>query len=127
MRKTSIRFLAVLFASAFWLPAAWADADAGKAYFTSIEGGNCKSCHYTNDRRMVGPGLADVTRLHTEEWLHLWLKDPQGTWQAEHPETLDLKSRTRKQRSRATSCVKKPMTDEQMDDLLDFLKTLETE
>ncbi|MBW2280745.1 MAG: cytochrome c [Deltaproteobacteria bacterium] len=104
-----------------------AGAKAGKVYFDSIKGGNCKTCHYTNDRRLVGPGMRDVTTRHSDEWLRSWLKDPQGTWKSDHPETADLKKRTRKTRVGATSCMKQPMSDEETRNLIDFLSTLKEE
>jgi hypothetical protein len=104
-----------------------ADADAGEKLFESIESGNCATGHYTMTLRKVGPGLENVTSRHSEEWLRSWLKDPQGTWQSDHPETLALREQTRKLRSRATSCVKKPMEDQQLEDLVDYLGTLESE
>ena len=103
------------------------DPEAGKLFFESVEGGNCKTCHYTSKLRMVGPGMESVTKRHTEAWLRMWLTDPQGTWRSDHPETEELKSRTRKGRVPVTSCVKKPMTEGQVDDLISFLKTLEKE
>ncbi len=103
------------------------DPDAGKQFFDSIRGGNCKICHYTNERRMVGPGMRNVTRRHTEDWLRMWLNDPQGTWRSGHPETEELRTRTRKNKVPVTACVKQPMTEKQVDDLISFLKTLETD
>ncbi len=88
------------------------------------ESGNCATCHYTTALRKVGPGLQGVTTRHSEEWLFSWLKDPQGTWRSDHPETLALRERTRKLRSRATSCVKKPMAEQELDDLMNDLGTL---
>ncbi len=75
------------------------------------------------------PGFSaeNVTKRHSEEWLRLWLSDPQGTWKSDHPETRELKERTRKAKAPATSCVKKPMDEAQTRDLFDYLKTLETE
>ncbi|MAE95236.1 MAG: hypothetical protein CL910_11300 [Deltaproteobacteria bacterium] len=101
------------------------DPEAGKIFFESIQGGNCKTCHYTNQLRMVGPGMENVTRRHTREWMRSWLTDPQGTWQSDHPETEDLKSRTRKGRVPVTACQKGKMTEGQLNDLISFLETLE--
>ena len=127
MRTTLAPLLVVLLASVVWAPSASADPEAGKTYFESIEGGNCKTCHYTSKLRMVGPGMQNVTRRHTEDWLRLWLHDPQGTWKSDHPETRELKERTRKARAPATSCMKKPMDETQTNDLVDYLKALETD
>lgn len=124
--KTTALLVAIL-ASTVWASEATADPEAGKTFFDSIEGGNCKACHYTTKLRMVGPGMENVTKRHSEEWLQLWLSDPQGTWKGDHPETQELKERTRKVKAPATSCVKKPMDETQTRDLVDYLKTLETE
>ncbi|MDP6980702.1 MAG: hypothetical protein QF570_19230 [Myxococcota bacterium] len=96
----------------------------GKELFESAEGGSCSTCHHTTNMLKVGPGLLDVSKRHTDEWLTMWLKDPQGTWRSEHPETLELRERTRKLRSRATSCVKKPMDDETRQKIVDYMGTL---
>ena len=125
--KTLVVALAGLLAAGLGAGEALADAEAGKAYFEDIKGGNCKTCHYTNDRRLIGPGMQDVTVRHSDEWLRSWLKDPQATWKSEHPETAELKQRTRKARVRATSCMKQPMTDQQTDNLIEFLATLKGE
>lgn len=99
----------------------------GKVLFESATDGNCVPCHYTTGLRKVGPGLLDVTKRHSREWLVAWLTDPQGTWRSEHPETLELRQRTRKLRSRATSCIKRPMEEEKLQDLVDYLETLVSE
>lgn len=127
MKTTLVSLLVVLSTSVVWAPDTSADPEAGQTFFDSIEGGNCKSCHYTSKLRMVGPGLENVTRRHSEQWLRLWLSDPQGTWKSDHPETRELKERTRKIKAPATSCVKKPMDETQTGDLVDYLKTLETD
>ena len=101
-----------------------ADVEAGRQLFESAESGNCATCHNTTTLNKVGPGLQDVAGRHSEEWLLSWMKDPQGTWQSDHPETLELRERTHKLRSRATSCVKKPMEEQQLVDLMDYLGTL---
>ena len=127
MKAALASLLVVLSAWFVWAPDASADPEAGKSLFESIEGGNCKSCHYTSKLRMVGPGLENVTRRHSHEWLRVWLHDPMGTWKGDHPETRELKERTRKMKVPATSCVKKPMDEAQVGDLLDYLNTLETD
>ena len=127
MRKTLILLMGSLLVSALWVPVAWADAEKGKTYFRSVQDGNCSTCHYTDSKRLVGPGMENVTKRHSDEWLRQWLKDPQATWSSNHPETLELKIRVRKKQMKYTSCQKKPMTGEQIGDLLDFFNTLEKE
>ena len=125
MRNTVIFLLGGLLVSTLWAPMARADAKKGETYFRSVEGGNCKTCHSISSKRLVGPGMENVTKRHSDGWLRQWLQNPQATWKSEHPETLDLKSRMRKTRVKVTSCQKKHMTEEQIGDLVDFLKTLE--
>lgn len=103
----------------------WADAARGEEIFNSMQEGDCKSCHRVDGSKLVGPGLADVTKRHSKEWILEFLKDPQSTWTSEHPETIELKKRVRKTRVPITACKKNPMTAAQLQDLLDYLSTLE--
>ncbi len=114
--------LAFFFVSAF---PAWADAKKGEEIFNDMQKGDCKSCHRVDSRKLVGPGLANVTKRHSDVWLKKFLKDPQGTWSSDHPETLELKKRVRKTRVPITVCKKNPMTSDQLQDLVDYLSTLE--
>ncbi len=109
-----------------YVSALWADPKRGEEFFKSVEGGNCMTCHYLDDKRLVGPGLQNVTKRHSDEWLKGFLKDPQAMWSSDHEETLDLRKRVHKKRNKYTSC-KKPenITQEQIQDLMDYLKTLE--
>lgn len=115
-------------ASLFYLLGAfpsWADAAKGEEIFNSMQQGDCKSCHRVDGSKLVGPGLADVTKRHSKEWILEFLKDPQSTWKSDHPETIELKDRVRKTRVPFTTCKKNPMTAEQLQDLFDYLSTLE--
>jgi cytochrome c2 len=67
MKNTLASLLVVPSAAVVCAPDASADPEAGKIFFDSIEGGNCKSCHYTSTLRMVGPGLENVSKRHSEE------------------------------------------------------------
>lgn len=127
MRRFRISWTISLVLVSGWPCAVWADAEAGKELFQSATSGNCVPCHYTTKLRKVGPGLQDVTKRHSEAWLLSWLKDPQGTWRSDHPETLELRERTRKLRSRATSCSKRPMEEKKVQSLVDYLGTLVSE
>ncbi len=110
-----------------WLPVSTVQADAakGQAYFESMNGGLCTSCHRVDGRKLVGPGLKNVTKRHTDDWLKAFLSDPKKTWKSDHPETLELKKRVRKSRVPVTACKKNPMEPETLNDLIDYLKTLE--
>ena len=41
----------------------------------SIYKANCTSCHYTSDKKLIGPGLQGVTDKRSKEWLKLWIND----------------------------------------------------
>ncbi len=118
----------LIFALLLWLasaPLSRGDATKGEEYFKDPEQGNCQSCHYPDSRRLVGPGLRGVTQRHSEEWLEMFLKDPQKTWESDHHETLDLKKRVRKTKVPITVCRKENMTEETYKNLMDYLKSLQ--
>lgn len=114
-----------LFTAIWALVATAGDAVKGAAFFTDINGGHCVSCHYTDGRKLVGPGLENVTQRHSEAWLHQFLSNPQETWEGDDAETMELKKRVRKLRAPVTLCRKSPMSDTQRDDLITYLKTLQ--
>jgi cytochrome c2 len=90
----------------------------------SVEGVNCATCHYLDEKKLVGPGMQDVTKRHTQEWL----KDSQKVWSdKKHPEIKQLRKLMRKKRNRFTSRVKSKMKEEKHQNLMEFLKSLETE
>ena len=78
----------------------------------------CKACHRLSDGAKNGPGLAGVTKLRTEEWLHKWLQDPKGMIISGDPIALEIKSKFKK-----TMRKLKVMQDEQnRKDVIAFLK-----
>lgn len=123
-----MRVYTVLVATYFCLApvtGAVADAGKGKEYFQDVQGGNCRTCHSTSDNKLVGPGLANVMVRHSEDWVTMFITDPQKTWETDHPETIELKKRIRGGTvKRYTSCRKAPLTAETKQDLIDYLKTL---
>jgi len=124
--KNIVRKLVIGLFSIAWPFASMAgDAEKGAEFFKNINGGHCVSCHYTDGRKMVGPGLKNVTQRHSDEWLHKFLSNPQATWKGDDAETMELKKRVRKTRSPVTSCRKNPMSDGELNDLLAYLKSLE--
>lgn len=125
MRKTMVRCV-VAGATMFVLSSGVsADAAKGKAFFNDHNGGACNGCHFVDGRKMVGPGLKGVADRHSDEWLKQFLSDPQAIWKSNHSETLELKARVRKKRAPRTLCRKSPMSEEQLTDLVDYLKSLE--
>ena len=101
-----------------------ADAEKGKEFFNDVEGGNCRTCHKTTSGKLIGPGLQNIMERHSEEWVRLFITDPQKTWEMDHPETVDLKKRVRGMKMQYARCQKAPMSEETKNDLIDFFKTL---
>lgn len=111
----------------FAINQAQADAEKGKQFFMDVEGGNCRTCHKTSAAKLIGPGLQDIMLRHSEEWVRLFITDPQKTWEMDHPETIDLKKRVRGMKSQYARCRKTPMSEETKADLIDFFKTLSSQ
>jgi len=102
-----------------------ADAAKGEEIFNNTKVGNCKTCHNTNDKKKVGPGLKGVTDRQPKEWLQKWIADPQAVWDANDEHVQDLKKRMKKEDKPKTAM--KPaskLTPEQVADVIDFLATL---
>ena len=49
-----------------------AKADLGKAIFST----KCTTCHKLNDEKFVDPGLKDITKLRTPEWILNMMTNP---------------------------------------------------
>ncbi len=114
---------AVIAALALGAPQAFADAAAGEALFNGD--GKCKNCHKITEKKKVGPGLAGVTKRVPEEWLTAWMKDPKGVWTANEGYTVELKKAMKKEsKPKPGHKVKKKLTDQEIADLIDFMKTL---
>jgi cytochrome c2 len=93
------------------------DAGKGEEIFEK----KCKTCHRLTDEVKTGPGLADTTKRHSEEWLHKWLANPKAVIEGGDPEALALLKRFK---------TKMPLIDLMQDeknrnDVIAFLKTLE--
>lgn len=102
-----------------------ADAEKGREYFNDVQGGNCRACHSTSKTKTVGPGLGNLMTRHSEEWVRMFITDPQKTWETDHPETIELKKRIRGGlKKRYTSCRKNSMTVETKNDLIDFFNSI---
>ncbi len=59
--------LVLLFAGSSLSTVAVADASKGEADFSSLNGGRCHSCHCTDGKKSVGPGLEGVRQRHSRE------------------------------------------------------------
>ena len=93
--------------------------DAGKG--EEIFNKKCQTCHRRTDEVKNGPGLADVTKRHSDEWLHKWLTNPKAVIEAGDPDALTLMKKFKS---------KMPVIDLMQDeknrnDVIAFLKTLE--
>ncbi|MDH5756678.1 MAG: cytochrome c [Nitrospinota bacterium] len=101
---------------------ALAGAPEGEALFKGAA--KCKNCHNTTDKKKVGPGLSKVLDRAGAEWVKSFLADPQAVWTADEGYTKTLKE--------SVNSVGKPkpkhkthkLTDEEIENLLDFLRTL---
>ncbi len=103
------------------------DAKKGKATFNNKKLGQCSVCHKITAKKKVGPGLAGVKDRHTDSWLKKYLKDPQKVWSENDKETQELKKRMKKTKKKKTAMklkYKSKFTDEIIEDLIAYLKTL---
>lgn len=114
---------AIVAAFAVTAGAAYAgDANAGKALYEGA--GKCKTCHKTDDKKLVGPGLGGVSKKYDDAFLHKWIKDPQGTWAAGDPTVEKLKAGVNKTGKPKTAMAAGKLTDGEVDDVIAYLKTL---
>lgn len=117
-------FVLVLATLAMAAGMAWAaDAAKGKEIFKGPAA--CGDCHKITAKKSAGPGLAGTGTLHTDEWLIRWLKEPKKTWEENDPETAEMKKRLGQQNAeRPGMKVRKNLTDEELADLIEYLRTL---
>lgn len=102
----------------------WAgDAAKGKEIFSGPAA--CGDCHKITAKKTAGPGLAGVSKIHSDEWLIRWIKEPKKTWQENDPETTEMKKRLGLQNTeRPGMKVRKNLSDEELADLIEYLHTL---
>ncbi len=102
--------------------------ETGKKLFFDRGKTACSVCHKINtDKKKapVGPGLKGVTKHHSLEWLAKWLKNPKEVWASNDPETLEMKKRLGLEKRKKTKmAVKKPLTNQEIQDICSFLETL---
>ena len=101
-----------------------ADAAKGEAIFKDTKVGNCKTCHNTNDKKKVGPGLKGAIDRHSREWLEKWIADPQAVWDTNDADIQDLKKRMNKKDKPKTAMKPGKLSADQIADVIDFLSTL---
>lgn len=51
---------------------------------------NCASCHDTGTSRSVGPGLKDIHKKHSFEWLVKWIRNSQAMVAAGDPDAVKI-------------------------------------
>jgi cytochrome c2 len=114
-----LRSVGLLLALFLVLPAVAGAQDAGRG--EEMFEKKCKACHRRTDEGKTGPGLADVTKRHSEEWLHKWLANPKAVIESGDPDALALVKKFK---------TKMPAIDlmneeKNRSDVIAFLKTLE--
>lgn len=114
-----LRFARLFLLVFFALPIVAGAQDAGKG--EEIFEKKCKTCHRLTDEGKTGPGLADVTKRRTVEWLNKWLSNPGAVIASGDPGALALVKKYK---------VKMPTIDLMQDeknrnDVIAFLLTLE--
>lgn len=93
------------------------DAAKGEEMFDK----KCQTCHRRTDELKNGPGLADVTRRRSEEWLHKWLSNPKALIEAGDPDALALVKRFKSK----MPAIDLMQDEKNRNDMIAFLKTLE--
>ncbi len=118
--------LFVLFAGV--VPSVFAgDAENGKKLFNNKKLGQCSVCHKITDKQKAGPGLAGIMKRRSEEWVKTFIKDPRKVWTENNAETQEMKKRLKnpkKKKSIMTSKHRKKFTDQDIEDIVEYFKTL---
>lgn len=122
MKRSFAFVIATAFAGTFASGAAYADVNAGKSLFEGPL--KCTNCHNINDKKKVGPGLAGINKRASDDWLKKWLKDPPAAWNAEDDYTKKLKETMKKTDKPKPAHSTRPLADQEIVDLLDYMKTL---
>ncbi|MDH5541340.1 MAG: cytochrome c [Nitrospinota bacterium] len=98
---------------------------SGKSLFFSRTKGGCSVCHKVADKKLVGPGLEHVSKLHSREWLVQWVTDPAKVWEENSMETVGMKKRLNKNSQAVTAMkIMNPLTKEEIEAIVDYLMTL---
>jgi len=132
MRKYFGGVLAVVMVMAFAFAsvASAGDAAKGKSIFNNKKK-KCKTCHTITKKKKVGPGLAGVSKRHSEEWMKKWLANPQKVWTENDAETAKMKAwpvqygkKSRAGKKKTKMKLKPPLTEAEIGDLIAYLKTI---
>ncbi|MBI5179316.1 MAG: cytochrome c [Nitrospinae bacterium] len=98
------------------------DAGKGKGLFEST--GKCKTCHKTDSAKLVGPGLAGVSKSYSDAFLKSWIMNPAEVWKADGAEVQKMKAKVNKVGKPKTAMQPGKLTDAEADDVVAYLKTL---
>jgi hypothetical protein len=126
------------FTSIFLLGAAnlvYADPKAGKLIFKKR---NCSLCHAVTRPgtvfKPVCPGLKGVSKQHSKDWVRRWLKNPAEVWKSNDSDVQSINkryfeyrgSKPKPRESFMATVVGKSyvLSDEEIEDLIDYLWTL---
>ncbi|MDH5509459.1 MAG: c-type cytochrome [Nitrospinota bacterium] len=120
MKKVLLTAVALCFTFAAY--PAMADPAAGEALFTGAA--KCKNCHNPTDKKKVGPGLLGVVDRAGEAWIKSYLNDAPATWTADEGYTKTLKASVGSVGKPKPKHKTKKLTEQEITDLVDFLKTL---
>lgn len=119
MKKISA-FVVALFI--FNVSNAFAGVAEGEALFKSVK---CKNCHNITEKKKVGPGLKGVSKRASDDWVKAWLENSKAVWTANEGYTRTLKKVMKKEsKPKPTHKVKKKLTEQEIKDLMDYMKTL---
>lgn len=130
MHRTINSFVLVLFALSVGLATsvfAIGVAENGKKLFHNKRKAQCSVCHDITEKKKVGPGLAGVMKRQSEEWVRSFIKDPRKVWAENNDETQKMRKRnngTKKKKSTMTAKHRKRYTDEDIEDIIAYFKTL---
>ncbi len=111
---------------------AFADTELGKQIFIKR---NCALCHRVTspgaEFKPICPGLKEVRKRHSKEWIRKWLKDPAAVWKTNDKDVQDINARYFKYRGSkpkpresfmATIVGKRfVLTDEEIEALIEYL------
>ncbi|MDH5637607.1 MAG: cytochrome c [Nitrospinota bacterium] len=117
-----VLLMAIAFCFTFATYPAMADPAAGEALFKGSA--KCKNCHKVTAKKKVGPGLAAVVDRAGEDWIKGFLADPKAVWTADEGYTKTLKAAVERVEKPKPKHKTKKLTEQQISDLVDYLKTL---
>ncbi len=123
------KYVLVLFVLSVGLaPSAFAGvAENGKKLFHNKKKAQCSVCHSVTKKEKIGPGLAGVMERQSEDWVRSFIKDPRKMWTENNAETQKMKARNKKsnkKKSIMSSKHRKKYTDEDIEDIIAYFKTL---